>query len=279
LNQNNENLFSENKCLKKPFGTSASQRVLLHNKNNEEELMKMLGLPRAEVTTQITPPEETSRFYNELVHISGALSNLGDDIRILQMPEIGEVKSVSSSSSAMPNKDSNPIAAEQDAGMNVTVIAEFMKIPMTLTSNLYRDLRFSNVMRSYSSVAVYMYQQMQTTIRLLKSLQIMKEKCLENFNQNKYVLVAELLHLALQREGVPESHKLINEQIVPIAKRSGKNLCQVMDDYLHEHPNPLINGIWKHTHRFDEVKVYLRSPEYYLGDAVKIARREAENKL
>lgn len=239
-------------------GTSASQRALIDSKDGEKILMEMLGLPVAEISTQITPPEGMARFYHELVLLSGALANLGEDTRILQSSQFGEIVSDSSSSSAMSHKKANPIAAENVAGMHMTVVAEFMKVEMTLVSNLQRDLRWSNVMRSYSAIAVYVFQQILTAERLLKSMKIDANRCRENFDQQGKLVVAELLHLFLQREGVPEAHHFVNKEIIPRAEKSGDNLYEVVQDYVEEDV--------LHKLKDSNIVPFLESPERYIGE-------------
>lgn len=258
-------------------GTSASQRALIDSKGGEKLLMEMLGLPVAEVSTQITPPEGMARFYHEFVLLSGALANLGEDTRILQSSQFGEIVSVSSTSSAMSHKTANPIAAENMAGMHVDVIAEFMKISMTLVSDLQRDLRWSCVMRSYSAVAVYTYQQILTALRLLKSMKIDKDQCSRNFEKQGKLVVAELLHLFLQREGLPEAHHFVNQVVVPKAMASGGNLYETVK-MLVSYEGPISPGIRQRLQESGIVP-YLESPEKYLGDAVEIAIRESRNKF
>lgn len=258
-------------------GTSASQRVLIESKEGEMVLMELLGLPAAEISTQITPPEGMARFYHELVLLSGVLANLGEDARILQSSQFGEIVSDSSSSSAMSHKQANPIAAENVSGMHVTVIAESMKVLMTLVSDLQRDLRWSNVMRSYSASAAYVFRQILTAERLLKSMKINEQRCRENFDQQSKLVVAELLHLFLQREGLPEAHHFVNKEIVPRAMESGDNLYEVMVGCVGD-DTPITEEMWNHLKHSDIIE-YLTGPERYLGDAVEIARREAENTL
>lgn len=260
-------------------GTSASQRALIGYKNGEKVLMKMLGLPAAEISTQITPPEGMARFYYELVLLSGALANLGEDARILQSSQFAEIVSHSSSSSAMSHKVSNPIAAENLAGMHVSVIAENIKVSMTLVSDLQRDLRWSNVMRSYSAIAVYVFQQILTAERLLESMAVDKNRCRKNFDEQGRLVVAELLHLFFQREGMADAHEFVNKVIVPGAKASGSGLYQeVKHNYASDH-SPITAEMWERLQEDDTIPHILMTPELYIGDAVEIAQREAENAL
>ncbi|MFA5961262.1 MAG: lyase family protein [Parcubacteria group bacterium] len=261
-------------------GTSASQRALIKDRWGEKILMDFLELPVAEVSTQIAPPEGMARFYSELVLLSGALANLGEDTRILQSSQFGEVVSESSSSSAMSHKKSNPIAAENMAGMHVSVIAEFMKVAMTLVSDLQRDLRWSNVMRSYSAIAVYAFQQILTAKRVLKSMRIDAEKCRKNFDVQGKLVVAELVHLFLQREGVPDAHHLVNKEIIPIVEASNDGtFIDAVLDYSREHAEITTDMLRKMTDADIGIDSYLTLPENYLGNAISIAHREAGNKL
>jgi len=259
-------------------GTSASQRALIKSKKGEKVLMEMLGLPVAKISTQITPPEGMARFYHELVLLSGALANLGEDTRILQSSQFGEIISDSSSSSAMSHKKANPIAAENVSGMHVTVIAEFLKVSMTLVSDLQRDLRWSNVMRSYSAIAVYVFQQILTAERLLKSMQVDTDRCKENFDQQGNVVVAELLHLFLQREGLPEAHHFVNKEVMPRTP-SGVDLLSTVEHFEKDSAFAPISVEMLANLKSSDVVAYLKSPEKYIGDAIVISKREAKNKL
>jgi adenylosuccinate lyase len=257
-------------------GTYASQKALLGRTDGEKILMGKLGLPVAGVSTQITPPESVARYYHELVLLSGALANLGEDTRILQCSQFREIVSASSTSSAMSHKMTNPISAENVAGMHVSVIAEYMKVAMTLVSDLQRDLRWSNVMRSFCSVEVFAYQQILTAMRLLKSMKVNEAKCLENFRMDSKLVVAELLHLFLQREGIPEAHRFVNEKVIPRAVASGQNLYEVMIDVFDEGGIP--EEVWVRL-RDSSILPYFIAPEKYIGEAVEIVEREALNKL
>lgn len=263
-------------------GTYAAQRLVLEMGGDAAEwaLMKNLGLVESEISTQIAPPESMAEFYSQMVLLSGALANLGEDVRILQSSQYGEVTSASSTSSAMPHKKANPISAENTSGMHESVLAEYQKVLHTLISNLQRDLRGSNVMRSHSAVTVYTFQQLLNTEKILKSLEVDRRKCQENFEVSGKLVVAEPLHLALQKEGYPNSHHLVNKVIVPMATAGvGQNLAKAMDHYLWKKPPEFdfLKKCWNKTSY--EVKDVLEHPEKYLGFAVEIAQMETKNRL
>lgn len=253
-------------------GTFSAQKMLFRSLKGEEIIMNILDLPTS-VSTQITPPETLARFYFELLLHSGSMANLGEDTRILQGSMCREVTSASSSSSAMAHKEANPIAAENVAGMHISVIAEFSKVMMTLVSDLQRDLRWSNVMRSYPAVMVFTFQQLKTAERLLTSLKVNEKRCLENYQQDSRLLPAENLHLFLQKEGFPASHVFVNKVIVPAARASGLNLY----DEVILSKNPLAKRILAKAP--DELVRNLMGSDPCLGEAIQIAEAELHNKL
>jgi len=257
-------------------GTSASQ-IALFGRKLENEMMCLLNLNAPDISTQITPPEASARFYFELLLLSGVLGNLGEDVRLLQSSAIGELISVSSTSSTMAHKIANPIAAENNCGMHVNITAEFMKVILTLISDLQRDLRWSSVMRSFSAIMVYGYQQLTTTERLLKSLAVNRDRCKENFARNAYLVMGELLQLALRREGYERSHELVNKSLVPEAIESRMSLDALMDLTAKTLPDSDLCRAWQAV--AEGTKNLLAHPDNYLGDTIALAEREAKNKL
>ncbi|MFA6100489.1 MAG: lyase family protein [Candidatus Buchananbacteria bacterium] len=258
-------------------GSFAAQRELFGDVNAEKMMLDLLGLPQAAITTQITPPEGAYRCYSEMVLLSGAMANLGEDVRILQSSMCGELTSASSSSSTMAHKMTNPIAAENDAGMHVIVIAAFNRLLLTLVCDLQRDLRWSCVMRGYSEVMVYTYEQMLTTLRILKSLVIDSERCRQNFAVDANVVMAELLYLSLQQQGFIGAHEFVNRTVVPLARLTNQDLGMAMDSLVGQKENKAIRRAWKKVPV--STKELLRNPQLYVGDAVKIAQAEAEKTL
>ena len=261
-------------------GTSAALKAMLGNSTWQAQttlLTDHLDLDSAEYTTQITPPQDTARFYFELVLLSGVQANLGEDVRLLQASQFGEIISASSSSSTMAHKKANPIAAENNCGMHVNVMSEFMKVMLTLVSDLQRDLRWSSVMRSFSACMIYGYQQLLTTERLLNSMAIDSDRINANFEKEAKLVVAELLHLCLQRQGYAGTHELVNKTIVPAAARSESNLTDEMEYYLTINLDKKLRRAWESTPI--GAKRLLMNPELYIGNAIKLAKAETKNQL
>ena len=260
-------------------GSRAAISVLLPGKAKslEAKALSLLGLPKAQLSTQITQPEPMKRFFGEMENISAALANLGDDVRHLQASAIKEVISASSTSSTMSHKGANPIAAEQLEGMLGSVHGELFKVLGSSNSTLQRDLRNSNVMRSYNAIFVFVFQQLKTAERLFKSFEVDKERCLRNFEEDAKLVVAELLHLELQSQGFPHAHKFVNKTIVPRARQSGRNLCEEMDDYFGRTRSFRLKDAWSSVE--EDIRWALAHPEKYLGDAIRDAKKEARNQL
>ena len=260
------------------IGTSAAIRASVPTKDLEATALQLLGLPNSRLSTQIVQPESMERFLNETTLLSAVFANLGDDVRHLQSSAIGELRSASSTSSTMSHKDANPIAAENADGMHVTVRAEFLKVLETLNSTLQRDLRYSNVMRGYGAVLVFVYYQMMTTSRLLNSLTVNSDRCNDNFWRNGVLVTAELLHLSLQKVDCPNAHRLVNSVIVPLAKKRKLRFDVVIDELIKNQKRYKdLKQAWQEIP--DEVKEQIGHPETYLGDAIKIAKSEAEREL
>lgn len=254
-------------------GTKAAIRALFGYVDIEGKALELLRLPPAKLSTQLTQPQDTARFYFETLLVSSALANLGDDVRHLQATEIGEVSTDSSTSSAMSHKDSNPIAAEQADGMHVSVRSEMEKVTQTLNSTLQRVLTGSSVMRAYGAVTVFTYQQMTTTTRILKSFKVREERCRDNMARFGTYVVAELLHLALQQQGFPDAHKFVNKKLLPKARAAGDDLCSAMDVYVRRSRSSQLKTAWEQVPL--SIKQKLFRPELYVGDAVEMAEAEA----
>lgn len=258
-------------------GTKAAILALSEGQDLEQAALNLLELPSAQINTQIVQPEGLERYFHELKLTSGTLAQLGDDVRYLQASSVGEVTSVSSTSSTMSHKGANPIAAENVAGMYRSVIGEFVKIMLNSQSDLGRDLRDSNVMRGYAAVMVFVYQQLLTTQRLLKSFKIDEQKCSKNFWVNGKLVTAELLHLSLQLAGYSGAHLLVNKKIVPLARQSGQNLVEAMENYLRRSRSEKLYKAWKKVP--ENILQIIQNPNQYIGQAEEVAAEEANNAL
>ncbi|MEK7181528.1 MAG: hypothetical protein AAB708_00180, partial [Patescibacteria group bacterium] len=138
----------------------------------------------------------------------------------------------------------------------------------------------SSVMRSYSAVMVYTFQQIKTAIRLLKSLVVDPVRCGVNFRKSGRLVTAELLHLELQRLGFPDAHKFVNEKIVPKAIEAGKSLGEFFPEIIDatRYNEELYHRVQKALPESPIIQ-YLKEPNLYIGQAIQIAEKEAGNNL
>jgi adenylosuccinate lyase len=157
--------------------------------------------------------------------------------------------------------------------MHVTVRCDLLKVLETGNSTLQRELRYSNVMRSYAEIAVALCQQLLTTRRIFASFSVHAARCDENLDRVVRFTVAELLHLSLQRAGYPDAHTFVNKKLVPFARRSQLTLQLQMDLYLDEHPDPALKRAWAKVP--DEIRRQLALPRDYVGNALELTRSEA----
>lgn len=238
-------------------------------------LTKVMGLGKPTLSTQIVNARRWSNFLFQAYQVSTVLGQLGEDSRILQASGIGEVLSVSSTSSTMAHKDSNPITAEGMVGMCRLSTAELLKPLLNVISDLGRDLCNSRVARDYQTLFIYLFQQLKDAERLLSKMSCNDERLQQNFGESKYLVMAELLYLSLSKAGMPEAHRFVNKQVVPTAKIGRTNLVQVMDGLAHAQSE--VGIYWEAVP--GTVKELMLNPEKYLGNAVKICLEEAENAL
>ncbi len=250
-------------------GTRAAQLELLGTTEGEDMVLAKLGLAKCPLSTQIVQPESLGRAYHELVNASIALGNLGDDARQLQSSAYKELESVGSKSSTMSHKRSNPVTAENMYGMHRIMVGEYNKLLINGISDFGRDISGSCVMRGYTAMIVYLYQQLLNTERWLKNLKVDKERCLVNLNEDASLMPAELLHLSLQRNGLPDAHTFVNEHVVPLAASADISLGDAA-----EHLSPgLSAGLPENIRRI------LENPTDYIGDAIGATMAESQNAL
>ncbi|MFH1866622.1 MAG: lyase family protein [Patescibacteria group bacterium] len=238
-------------------------------------LTKVMGLGKPSLSTQIIDARLWSRYLTEMYFVSSVLGQLGEDSRILQSSGIGEVLSISSTSSTMAHKDSNPVAAEGMVGMYRMNTAEVLKPFLNMISDLGRDLCNSRPSRDYQTLIIYLYEQLRVAERLLSQMQCNDEMLARNFGESKFLVMSELLFLALSKAGLSEAHRFVNKEVMPEAKRRRSTLVVVMDDMAQT--NSEVAAVWEMVP--STIKNLLVKPEEYLGDAVEICMVEDENSL
>jgi hypothetical protein len=125
---------------------------------------------------------------------------------------------------------------------------------------------------------VYGYQQLLGAERLLRSLVVKEDRCEANFWVKGNVVAAEALHLSLQELGVPVAHHFVNSVVVPRALQDDVTLAATVRMLASDLTTPISPAICERLQSMPAWP-YLESPDLYIGDAKKLALREAENCL
>ncbi len=200
----------------------------MFGKSFEEMVLEELGLKPGPISTQILLPEPLARFLFEYTLLSGALAQLGTDIRQLARSEINEViegfAKDQAGSSAMSHKR-NPIKSEGVVGLHTIVKSEFHKTMDTLFSEHNRDATGMSVMREFPGITVFVQKQIDVMNKVILDLYINEEALKKNFNMNRHLILSEEVHLALIMAGYEEdAHHFVNHTLVPISADSGNYL-------------------------------------------------------
>ena len=239
----------------------------MFGKSFEEIVLEELGLEPGPISTQILLPEPLARFLFEYTLLSGALAQLGTDIRQLARSEIKEViegfTKDQAGSSAMSHKR-NPIRSEGVVGLHTIIKSEFHKVMDTLLSEHNRDATGMSVMREFPGIVVFVQKQIDVMNKVIPDLYINKEALKRNFDMNRHLILSEEVHLALILAGYKgDAHHFVNHTLVPISESSGNHLIDELLKLAAE-DTELATAVRNIPPRLIEL---LRSPENVTGKA------------
>jgi len=269
-------------------GAHNAQIALNFTRKNELEsfeviVLNKLGLKAADISTQILPPEPLAYFLYSCCMLSSDLGQLGRDGRNLMRTEIAEITEAYEKgqvgSSTMAHKR-NPINFENLEGTWIKTKNEFGKVLDTLISEHQRDLVGSSVARDFPIILINLQHQLNTLLRknrneesFLSRLTVDPEACQKNFKMSSNFILAEPIYISLQIAGYEkDAHKLMNEILVPKAKKENKPLVAVLEEesnqdfYLEKCIKKIPQETWELLHH----------PEKYTGDAQEQALKIAE---
>ena len=236
----------------------------------EEEVMKLLGLKPAIISTQIIPRDHYCEYIEFLANLATTLEKMATNFRILQRGEVGEVmeefgeKQVGSST--MPHKR-NPIDCENICGI-ARVIGGFVE-PMHQSAVLWeeRDLTNSSAERIILVEATVLADHILTKmIRVVGRLSLDLDRIRENLERVRGLNMSEAVMLALTKKGMgrQKAHELVRE----IAMRAYANKTSLLEELLKD---DRIMGYFTK----EELEELLK-PENYLGTAKKRIERVVE---
>ncbi|MBN2585167.1 hypothetical protein JXA59_00765 [Patescibacteria group bacterium] len=261
----------------------------------EEELLRELGLAQPLVSTQITPPESWSRYLHELVQLTGVMAQLAIDVRLLYIPEIGEVgvatlgfdPATTTGSSTMSHKR-NPIDPENVCGMHIIANSQLNLVGSLATSWLQRDLVGSSVSRYLPIIPICATYALQKILKVTGALDINAQRARQNLTDQGDLILSELLQLALKHYGYSgNAHQLVNK-LVSEAQKTGVSLMETTERILRENkadllgPNLELSDLeipWLRLISDEDglgLNSLMREPRRYIGLSAQNAHRVAQ---
>jgi adenylosuccinate lyase len=180
----------------------------------EAMLMRRLGLPPPEISTQVVQPEYTLDYVYALTSCWGVMANLADDGRNLQRSEIHEIrdkketdtKSEVVGSSTMPHKV-NPKDFENVKSLWKAYVPRLMTVLMDQVSEHQRDLTNSASMRfviEFVAAFAYGVHRLHGTLLGIEPDVARMRATLE---AGKDPVTAEPLYVLLSLAGHPDAHE------------------------------------------------------------------------
>jgi adenylosuccinate lyase len=180
----------------------------------EAALMKKLGLPAPEISTQVTQPEYVADYVYALTACWGVFANLADDFRHLQRSEIRELKDKKAAdpksqivgSSTMPHKV-NPKDFENVKSMWKAYAPRLLTVLMDQVSEHQRDLTNSASMRfvmEHVAAFAYAIHRLRMTLDGVEPDAARMREVLEG---GKDPITAEPLYVLLAMHGHSEGHE------------------------------------------------------------------------
>lgn len=235
-------------------------------------VMKRLGIPAAEISTQIVQRDRYAELIGIYAMIASSLENFATEIRELQRPEIAEVfesfeakKQVGSST--MPHKQ-NPETCERVCGLARIVRSLSMPALEDMVTWHERDLTQSSAERFIlpeSSITLdYILSLM---VNIVANLRVDKERMLQNMSATEGRAMSESVMMTLVRKGVnrQEAHELLRQLTIKSAVERNPFKQTLLED-------KLVAATLSET----EVDAAL-NPANYLGTAVLQAERFAKS--
>jgi adenylosuccinate lyase len=227
----------------------------------EEEVMRLLGLKPAIISTQIIPRDIYCEYVEFIANLATTLEKMATNFRILQRGEVGEVmeefgeKQVGSST--MPHKR-NPIDCENICGL-ARVIRGFVE-PQHQSAILWeeRDLTNSSAERITIVESTVLIDHILTKmINVVERLRLNIDKIRENLEKVRGLNMSEAVMLALTKKGV--GRQIAHELVRQVAMRAYANNTSLLEELLKD------ETIMKYFTR-KELEELLK-PENYLGTA------------
>jgi adenylosuccinate lyase len=229
----------------------------------EVDLLNILDLKPARISTQIIPPEPVTDLAHAIISTFGVLANLADDMRHLQRTEIAEVREPFGKdqvgSSTMPQKQ-NPEVWESIKSVWKAISPRMITVYSDQISEHQRDLTNSASERYFPEILVAFDHSAKRALNNLKNLVVNREKMRQNYQMSSDLIIAEPLQILLSYYKHPNAHEKVRQLAMEsIAKH------QSLTELVTNDPE-LKNYLKKFT---SSQRAVILKPEKYTGIALK----------
>lgn len=236
----------------------------------EREILAELGLPPAEISTQIVPAEPLTDHIHFLVSAMGVIANLSDDLRHLQRSEIAEVGEEFSreqvGSSTMPHKR-NPWNLEHVKSLWKEFMPRMITLYLDQISEHQRDLTNSASGRFAPEIAAGLVLAGERLYNVIAKLNVDRGRMETNFAESREMIMAEPLYILLAAAGHPDAHETIRQLILQAREQNLPVNAVVSEN----------KSLKKYLDKITpEQKEILADPHRYLGIAVKKTEKIAK---
>ena len=196
----------------------------------EREVLAVLNIKPAAISTQIVPPEPMSDFVHAIISSFSVLANFCDDMRHLQRSEIGEVMERVAEeqvgSSTMPHKR-NPIGFESVKSLWKKFMPHVVTMHLDQISEHQRDLTNSASQRYTQELLVAFDYCVRKLKSISERLEVDRARMQENFMRARDNIIAEPLYILLSYYGHPDAHEYVRRKSVQ-AYKENKSLKELI---------------------------------------------------
>ncbi len=233
----------------------------------EEEVMRLLNLKPALISSQIIPRDIYCEYIEFLANLATTLEKIALNFRVLQRAEVGEVmekfEAKQVGSSTMPHKR-NPIDSENICGL-ARVVRGFVE-PQHQSAILWeeRDLTNSSAERITLLEATILADHILTKmIKVVGSMGLNPENIRRNLEMQKGLNLSEAVMIEMTKRGVSrqEAHEILRQA----AMRAYQNNTTLFEELVKD------ERVMKYFSEH-ELRDILR-PENYLGTALERVER------
>jgi adenylosuccinate lyase len=236
----------------------------------EARLLQRLGLPAAEIASQIVPPEPVLDYVYALLSLWGVLANLADDFRHLQRSEIRELRDRQASdpaspvvgSSTMPHKI-NPKDFENVKSMWKAYVPRLLTAALDQISEHQRDLTNSASGRFVTELVAAFACSVQRLRQALEAVVPDTERMRQIVEEGKGRVAAEPLYILLALAGHPDAHEQAR-RLSRLAEQQHRPLLDLLSQEKDLAPYLERLAPWQ--------RALLEDPARYVGSAAQRTR-------